>query len=219
MQPPPSPVIPSSGEHDPRATRDRILDAAETLFAERGFDGVAVRDIAARVGLNAASLYNHFPGKQALYEAVLERGLAPLLALVGRIAERGAATEDADQIIATLMAQLGHTPQLPRLIQHEAVRGAENLSQLARRFIRPLFVQGTAAMKQSPDTRHWPESELPLVIAGFMHLLFGHFAMAPLLADVLDEDPLSPEVLARQTRFLQKLTRLLVTPPPKDPKE
>jgi len=40
-----------------------------------------------------------------------------------------------------------------------------------------------------------------------------------LLADVLDEDPLSPDVLARQTRFLQKLTRLLVTAPPTDPKE
>jgi AcrR family transcriptional regulator len=42
-------------------TADRILDAAEALFAERGLAGTAVRDIAARTGLNPASLYNHFP--------------------------------------------------------------------------------------------------------------------------------------------------------------
>ena len=58
----------------PPITRDRILDTAEALFAERGFAGTAVRDIAAAVGLTAASLYNHFAGKEALYAAVLERG-------------------------------------------------------------------------------------------------------------------------------------------------
>ena len=54
-------------------TAQRILDAAQRLFAERGFNGTAVRDIAGRVGLNPASLYNHFRNKEALYEAVLER--------------------------------------------------------------------------------------------------------------------------------------------------
>lgn len=206
-------------ETEARATRDRILDAAEALFAERGLDGVAVRDIAARVGLNAASLYNHFPGKEALYEAVLERGIQPLLAVIARVAEQGATAQDSDAIVATLMAQLGRTPQLPRLIQHEAVRGGQHLSQLARRFLRPLFVQGAAALKQSPDLGGWSDDELPLVIAAFMHLFFGHFALAPVLADVLDEDPLSPDAIARQTRFLQKLTRLLTTAPPTDPKE
>ncbi len=42
------------------------------------FRGVSVREIAGRVGLNQASIYNHFPSKQALYEAVLERGFAPI---------------------------------------------------------------------------------------------------------------------------------------------
>jgi len=142
-----------------------------------------------------------------------------LVDFANRAHQQGATVADSDQIIANLMGQLVRRPQIPRLIQHEAVRGGQHLSQLARRFLRPLFVQGTAAMKQSADMRGWAEEELPLVISAFMNLFFGHFAMAPLLADVLDEDPLSPDVLARQTRFLQKLTRLLVTAPPTDPKE
>lgn len=44
-----------------RSTRDLILDAAEGLFAERGYAGVSMRDITAEAGLgNQASLYHHF---------------------------------------------------------------------------------------------------------------------------------------------------------------
>src|SRR2546422_10745979 len=59
-------------------TREVILDTAERLFAARGVEGVAVRDLAREMGITASSLYNHFPGKQALYDAVLERGLGPI---------------------------------------------------------------------------------------------------------------------------------------------
>ncbi|HYB12333.1 MAG TPA: TetR/AcrR family transcriptional regulator [Myxococcota bacterium] len=194
-------------------TKDRILAAAESLFAERGFDGAAIRDIAARSGINGASLYNHFPSKQALYEAVLERGIRPLLGeLIQAAATPDPSPAAGDRIIGALMAHLERTPLLPRLVQHEAVRGGEHLVRLARRWIRPLFDQGLAALKASPDARRWSEDELPLLIAAYLHLVFGHFAMAPLLAEVLDEDPLAAASLARQTRFLRKLSQLLVGP-------
>src|ERR1700690_2496175 len=78
----------------PRPTRDVILDAAERRFAERGFAGVSVREIAADAGLkNQASLYHHFKNKRAIYEAVLSRGLAPLITVV---AESGQVPADAN---------------------------------------------------------------------------------------------------------------------------
>jgi hypothetical protein len=43
-----------------------------------------------------------------------------------------------------------------------------------------------------------------------MELVLGHFSLAPLLRGAFSEDPLSPEGIARQTRFLQKLSRLLL---------
>lgn len=52
-------------------TRDRIVAEAFTLFAERGYHAVSVRDIAAAVGIKDASLYNHFASKQALFDAVV----------------------------------------------------------------------------------------------------------------------------------------------------
>ncbi len=54
-------------------TKQRILDAAERLFAERGFDGVSLRDITAAAGVELALANYHFGPKKELYVAVIRR--------------------------------------------------------------------------------------------------------------------------------------------------
>jgi AcrR family transcriptional regulator len=61
-----------------RTTRDKILDAAERLFARRGFYGVSIRDITAAAGVDVALVNYHFGRKQELFAAVLERRAAIL---------------------------------------------------------------------------------------------------------------------------------------------
>ena len=56
-----------------RPTRQRILDAAEQLFAQRGFHGVSIRDITGSAGVDVALANYHFGSKQGLLEAVLQR--------------------------------------------------------------------------------------------------------------------------------------------------
>ena len=51
--------------------RSRILRAASILFAERGFRGVSISDVATSAGLVKSSIYHHFENKEALYLAVL----------------------------------------------------------------------------------------------------------------------------------------------------
>ena len=57
----------------PIDTRERVLQAAQALFAERGYRGTSLRDIAKRIGVKAPSLLHHFPSKQQLYLAVLDK--------------------------------------------------------------------------------------------------------------------------------------------------
>lgn len=60
----------------PSEARERVLDAAAKLFAERGYAAVTLRDIAAAVGLRHASLYHHVPGgKEELFIEVTARQL------------------------------------------------------------------------------------------------------------------------------------------------
>ena len=59
-------------------TRERILDAAEALFGEEGFEGVSLRDITGRAGANVAAVNYHFGSKDKLVEAVVERHVRPI---------------------------------------------------------------------------------------------------------------------------------------------
>jgi len=189
-------------------TRDRILDVAESLFAEQGFAATSVREIATEVGLTPASLYNHFSGKAALYAAVLERGIQPLLSLMHQFGEQEPSAEAPGQVIEAIIAELARRPHLPRLIHHEVVTGGEHLAALVKDWIRPLVEQGMLEMERE-GAPAWQRDDYPYVIAAWVHLIFGHFAMAPLLKGVLDVDPLSSEGLARQTAFLRKLAAVM----------
>ena len=70
------PVAPTRSEKQSSrsaSTRERILDAAELLFAEKGFHAVSVRDITRAAGVDVALVNYHFGGKQLLFESVFMR--------------------------------------------------------------------------------------------------------------------------------------------------
>jgi AcrR family transcriptional regulator len=64
--------------------RQQLLDVGRRLFAERGFDGTSVEEIAAKAGVSKPVVYEHFGGKEGLYAVVVDREMERLLALVTR---------------------------------------------------------------------------------------------------------------------------------------
>lgn len=66
-------------------TKQLILEQALALFSAHGYDAVTVGDIARAVGIKAPSLYNHFPGKQAIFDALVDATAAQYEADTGRI--------------------------------------------------------------------------------------------------------------------------------------
>lgn len=189
-----------------RSTRDVILDAAERRFAERGFAGVSVREIAGDAGLkNQASLYHHFKNKKELYEHVLQRGLQPIIDLVAGSETAGDAT---DPVLDRIVDYLATRPHLPRLIQRAGLDDSKALRGTVGRLLAPLYHSGMRVLAGSSGT--WSESEIPHLAAGLYHLIFGYFANAALLEAVLPDDPRSPAALARQSQFLKvAIARLL----------
>jgi AcrR family transcriptional regulator len=92
------------GTQRSRPTRDRILDAAEALFAQRGFHGVSVRQITGAAGVDVALANYHFGSKQGLLEAVFLRRAADLnterlARLDAVLASRGRKTPSLEDII------------------------------------------------------------------------------------------------------------------------
>ncbi|MBR1202475.1 MULTISPECIES: TetR/AcrR family transcriptional regulator [unclassified Bradyrhizobium] len=77
------------------STRERILSEALGLFAQSGYGGASMRELARRVGIRESSLYNHFPGKAAILEAI--------------VSEHGPASS-ADRLEAPRYRQLARQP-------------------------------------------------------------------------------------------------------------
>ena len=75
-------------------TRERILDVAEKLFSENGFDGTSLRMITAEADVNLAAVHYHFGSKERLLHATLQRRIAPVNA--ERLRRLDAATDAAD---------------------------------------------------------------------------------------------------------------------------
>lgn len=83
------------------STRDRLLDAAVDVFAERGYDGARVQEIARRAGLTTGAIYANFSGKAELLAQAIARQSAPELDELLRLS--GGSTSD---LMASMAARL-----------------------------------------------------------------------------------------------------------------
>ncbi len=150
-----------------QGTRDAILNAAERRFADYGFAGSSVREIASDVGLkNQASLYHYFPHKKALYETVLRRRVDALLPLWQGAGERIGASTNAGERAASVAAGLDRVldyltehPDTARLIaragldDHTYVRSAVPRRRASSAAMSPSCRPGRSIRRRSPRPR------------------------------------------------------------------
>ncbi len=122
------------------ATRPRILDAASSVFAEEGFAGARVDEIARRAGVNKALLYYHVGNKQALYSAVLLRNLDRVDAALADATPSGLAAGDRlSGVIDAISRVLKAYPDHPRIVLREVASGGNNLeAEVLERMMRIL---------------------------------------------------------------------------------
>jgi AcrR family transcriptional regulator len=121
----------------PPATRDKILDIAESLFARKGYDRTTIKQIGAGAGLNPALIYYYFAGKEGLYKAVLQRLFDTLLSQGGGLLDGTVQPADAIRRLLALQAEwLLARPDFYRLlvremVDHDARHAQEVMLQMA----------------------------------------------------------------------------------------
>jgi len=144
-------VVAISEGRGPIETKTRLLDAAETLFMEHGFEATSLRAITAAASVNLAAVNYHFGSKEELFQAVLTRRLDPMnqarVALLERYeSEAAPAPVPCERILAALF--------IPALaLARDPPRGGSNFLRLLGRayadpapFIRRFLSQQYAAM-------------------------------------------------------------------------
>lgn len=195
-------------------TRAAILETAEALFAERGFEATRLEDVAERVGIRRASIVYYFRDKRELYEAVLHDLFSELLAGVEAALDApGPLLERVDRAIEAWVDTIGRRPALPRLLLRE-VLDARGGAPVLRAHTEPFFalVRRVLARSEQPLAAELDAARVASAIAGAS--LFQLTAL-PAFVPELGADAFAPERLAEHRRQLLRLAhRLLRTPRP-----
>ena len=165
----------------PHETRTRILDAAEELFMQHGFEGTSMRTLTAKASVNLAAVNYHFGSKDALIEAVFRRRLDPMNA--ARIAEldrleAAAPAPSADAIIRVFLhaslAMIEDVKSGGRNFTRLLGRAYTEPSKPIRALIGQLYAPAMARYKSALE-RALPELPKDELIWR-MHFMFGTLA-------------------------------------------
>lgn len=148
-----------------QATRNRLLDAAFRLMAERGADGVAIKEITDAADVGLGSFYNHFESKEAIHAAVIEREYA---AHGDRLDKLVAGVDDIAEVVAVsirhTLLRAEQEPIWGRFLVREGYSRANLADGLGARFLRDVKRGLTSGRFRTED----PETAFMLGAGGVL---------------------------------------------------
>ena len=191
-------------------TRAAILDHAERIFAQRGFDATTLGEIASAAGIRAPSLYEYFDSKERLYDAMLERACEPLFAILDTYAgQAGGEVDPRPNLLAKVLKVFRERPHLPRLMHQEALLGGPHLQRILQERMQRLFGRALDVLERLPSGGRWHPDEVPFVGLAMMHVCTCYYSMAPLYKSTFGLDLLSDEMQEKHAEFLAEFWQML----------
>lgn len=194
-------------------TRSAVLEAAENLFAERGFAATRLEDIAQHVGIKRASIVYYFKDKRELYEAVLGSVLGGLQqALAAEISRHEDLAMRIEAAVSVWVDFVGSRPTLARLILREVANATAETRSLMLRHTAPFQELVRKEFMDHPDLRDVVKATVdPIQIASIVAgaTVFYVAAMPNLLPEA-GFDPTAREHIDDLREELLRIVRQLL---------
>jgi len=202
-------VIPTADRsRDPERTREAILDAAEQLFAERGYESTSLQDVGSMAGVSRATPGYFFGSKADLYRAVLARCFASVREAVREGRRRTLSSgKAAEAVLAGVVSDyfdfITANPNLVRLIEWEALSGGKHLQELPPHL--EAAQEALAALREELDLeREWRVDATQLLLS-VIGLCWFPLAHSQTIMRALGIDPGNREYLEARKRHVVDL--------------
>ena len=196
--------------------KDAILDEATRLFAERGYEGTSMADLAERVGLRKASLFHHFASKEQLRKAVLERLVQRVTAKLQHAAHDEHATNgDAfarrvDAITDAVVGMLSEQPYAARLVLREAMEwNTDSKDTLCEAFAESLRV-GEKFVTSGQEAGVISSCDAKQLVASLMGMHLLPFALGGMMERFTGSAPWSDAFIAARREAVREQVRSLL---------
>lgn len=204
------------------STREAILLEAGRLFAETGYDGTSLNDIAAGVGIRRPSLLHHFASKEDLYAEVFEELLSGWLERLNAalVVQSDVSRDDVPAVSgpqgwamveSTLVSGfhfLAEHPDFVRLIQREALDHGSRVGVDLVGVMRPLFDRAAAYFRSEMERGTFRTIDPEQLLLTGWGILMSYFSEIPFVAALTDEDPLHEDRLERRLQHILELFRV-----------
>lgn len=190
--------------------RETLLAFACSAFAEKGYAGASMGEIARRAGLRKASLFHHFPSKDLLYTEVLAETLGEMGRLVVEVqGEPGAFVERLDRLSDRVTGYLGENPEAARLLIRELVDSGPFSTREGSDIVQSALAAASGFLASGMEAGAIPHTD-PLQLAWSMvglHLLW--FASPHVLRHAVRGDIFDPEHIQNRSRATRAQVRAL----------
>lgn len=201
-----SPKISSS------STTERILDAAEQLFAEKSYEGTRLREIAARVGIREPSIYSHFTNKAAIYDAVIDRALSPFYQEINQWNRSDLTLRDINEIPRKLMELHGAHPYSAQLLHREFCQPLERINPKVIQWWNEIMVQSHQFMDGLPENehKHIDRNKVIANAVALTNITLGVFSTQGIQTKLLADDYCKSTLFEEHVKVISKIFKSLV---------